>query len=48
VTRPLFERRDVICRRFWCRAFGLPGDPDAYYGMMAFFCGKGQQIKQEI
>jgi excinuclease ABC subunit B len=35
-TRSLFERRDVIVVASVSCIYGL-GDPDAYYGMMAFF-----------
>ncbi|MGI8786763.1 MAG: excinuclease ABC subunit UvrB [Pyrinomonadaceae bacterium] len=44
-TRSLFERHDVIVVASVSCIYGL-GDPDAYYGMMAFF-EKGQQIKRE-
>ncbi|HEV8160088.1 MAG TPA: excinuclease ABC subunit UvrB [Pyrinomonadaceae bacterium] len=44
-TRSLFERRDVIVVASVSCIYGL-GDPDAYYGMMAFV-EPGQQIKRE-
>ncbi|HLM61749.1 MAG TPA: DEAD/DEAH box helicase family protein, partial [Pyrinomonadaceae bacterium] len=44
-TRSLFERRDVIVVASVSCIYGL-GDPDAYYGMMAFI-EPGQQIKRE-
>jgi len=44
-TRSLFERRDVIVVASVSCIYGL-GDPDAYYGMMAFV-EPGQKIKRE-
>jgi excinuclease ABC subunit B len=44
-TRALFERRDVIVVASVSCIYGL-GDPDAYFGMIAFV-EPGQQLKRE-